>query len=755
MSLELARAYVVARGDTSHLRQDLGQAQAIAKDSLGGLMSFVTGKMTMAIGAVGAAMSMFKGIQIAGQLEQNIIAFETLMGSAEDAKSMLADLSDFAAKTPFRMAGIIQAARGLVMFGEKQDQVMDTLNILGNAAAGTSSDFGMLALIFNQVRGVGKLLTQDFRQLSTRGVISLKDIAEYFNVTTEAAQAMLSKGGVSFEDLPGILQNLSSEGGRFYNLMEKQSKSLLGLWSTMQEEFEFLARDTMSPLVPVLKEIQSLIIGLAATFREWLNPETTGVLMSLVVGMGLLRLSVLGLSKAWALIMWNPIIAGVAALVIVATQLGETMRILTGAVVGCVAAWGIFTLNPHLVAFAAMAAAALFVAECMNTVSAAVNKAYEESKKNLREGDAKRKQDLEYLDRLEELSTKNRLNSEEMKEADSILKLLGESYGNLGMKIDEATGKLVGFTEGSKAARKQMAEAAKEDLEAKKIRIEAKLRDLAGQIGSRSLAEVVSKKMLKARTDPLRAESLALSKEWMAIDLRLKAMKEGKGGLIPEKKVGKAPPETVEQKKKIEELKHQHELNKMWNNLEEDKQKREITNINEKYRYEMAVAEVLGQDTAKLKEKMNAELDIARLEHSKETLDKESDELQKRMDEDFGRQQQKQQEAEAMIKSLMTPLEKAREEYDQIMRMNMDNKWKERALDRLKKGLETKTEFVMTGRVGFAEFGQRIQDALLKPDDPAKKTAAETKRTADFLEKLDKEGIAIKNNQLVGTYGGP
>ena len=336
MGIELAKAYVVARGDTSKLKTDLAAARAPVEQEFGRLADVMSSKIMGAIGAISAGMSMLKGIQMAGQLEQNTIAFETMMGSAEKAKALLGKLSDFAAKTPFRMAGIIQAARGLVQFGEKEDQVMDTLNILGNAAAATSTDFAFLAGVFNQVRGVGKLLTQDFRQLATRGVISLVDIAKHFNVTTEAAQKMLSTGRISFEDLRAILKGLSSEGGRYFNLMEKQSSSLLGLWSTLQEELEFFLRDVMTPMVPALKVIQGVIIKTAAGIRSMVNPQIIQWAIALAGAVGTIKLAVVA---------WNLALKAVAnSMIFVQALAGPAAWLKIGASIA-VAAGYVYLMN--------------------------------------------------------------------------------------------------------------------------------------------------------------------------------------------------------------------------------------------------------------------------------------------------------------------------------------------------------------------------------------------------------------------------
>jgi tape measure domain-containing protein len=265
---------VAIRGDASRLPSDIKSAQPGVEAAVGGIVASIGGirSALLSLTGVGAAIgAVFK----AGKFEQTTIAFETMIGSVEETKRTLASLTEFAAKTPFEMPEIEQAARGLIMFGERGQELMKTLNTLGNAASGTSTDFGMVALIFNQIRGVGKLLTQDFRQLSSRGIISLQDIAKYYGVTTKAAQEMLSTGKISFEDLKKILESLSQEGGRFANLMERQSKSLLGLWSTLKDAIGITARTIGQELLPTAKEFVGVAIKLTEGIRSFVQEHGT------------------------------------------------------------------------------------------------------------------------------------------------------------------------------------------------------------------------------------------------------------------------------------------------------------------------------------------------------------------------------------------------------------------------------------------------------------------------------------------------
>lgn len=272
MGIELAKCYVVARGDISKVAGDLEAGRSAVEEAGNSLAMSLSGPLVGAMAKIsalfGVGMLARWGASNAMAAEQTAIAFEVMLGSMEETKRTMGALSEFAASTPFEMPEIEQAASGLIMFGERGEELMETLEILGNAAAGTSTPFGMISLIFNQVRGVGKLLTQDFRQLSSRGVLSLQDIAKHFGVTTGAAQKMLSTGQVGFKDLRDILKGLSSEGGKFANMTEKQSKSLQGLISTLKDDFGIFLRNIVEIGLPILKGMVNVLIQVSSTLRE-------------------------------------------------------------------------------------------------------------------------------------------------------------------------------------------------------------------------------------------------------------------------------------------------------------------------------------------------------------------------------------------------------------------------------------------------------------------------------------------------------
>lgn len=73
--------------------------------------------------------------------------------------------------------------------------------------------------------------------------------------------------------------------------------------------------------------------------------------------------------------------------------------------------------------------------------------------------DKKQQTESEQIDKLEELSKKTELNNSEMEYAKTVINELNDAYGDLGLSIDEATGKIKGLTEAQAKLAKEQKEA--------------------------------------------------------------------------------------------------------------------------------------------------------------------------------------------------------------------------------------------------------------------------------------------------------
>lgn len=182
-------------------------------------------------------------IQTRGQFQQLEIAFETMLGSTDKATTLMQQMVDTAAKTPFDLMGVAEGAKQLMAYGVSADKVNDTLVRLGNIASGLSIPLNDIVYLYGTTMVQGRLYAQDVRQFTGRGIPLVKELAEKYHTTADAINEMVSAGKIGFADVEEVLNKMTNSGGQFYNLMEKQSASLTGQIANLQDAWDTVLND--------------------------------------------------------------------------------------------------------------------------------------------------------------------------------------------------------------------------------------------------------------------------------------------------------------------------------------------------------------------------------------------------------------------------------------------------------------------------------------------------------------------------------
>lgn len=197
---------------------------------------------------------------LAGNLQQADVAFTTMLGGAEAARRMLQDLSDFAANTPFELTGVRETAKQLLAYNIEAHKIIPTLKALWDVSAGLSVPIQQVAFAYGQVKSAGRLLGQDLRQFTNAGVPIIAELAKNLGVAESQIKEMVSAGKIWFAEVEKAFQTMSAEGGKFANLMEKQSATMMGAWSNLKDSIDGL-----------WEAIGSLFTGEAAGLFKWMS----------------------------------------------------------------------------------------------------------------------------------------------------------------------------------------------------------------------------------------------------------------------------------------------------------------------------------------------------------------------------------------------------------------------------------------------------------------------------------------------------
>lgn len=239
-----ASAAAQAAGSTDQLANaQKGAADAAAKaarqndktkDSLDGIRTAST-LAAAAIATATAAMGL-GAVKAAGKMEQLEIAFTTMLGNAEQAKTMLSDLQDFAQVTPFDLESVTNGSRRLLAMGFSAEQIIPVMTAVGDAAAGLgmqAEGIDRLTLAMGQMAAKGKVSAEEIRQFAEAGVPGWKFISDMLEITIPEAMKRGEQNQISAaQGLNAIVAGMNS---KFGGMMEAQSHTIDGMWSNLMD----------------------------------------------------------------------------------------------------------------------------------------------------------------------------------------------------------------------------------------------------------------------------------------------------------------------------------------------------------------------------------------------------------------------------------------------------------------------------------------------------------------------------------------
>ena len=259
--------------------------------------------------AAGLAASIFavNGVQsfvqklysIRGEFQQLEISFQTMLGSGAKARELIDQLAQTAASTPFDLQGIANSAKQMLAYGFAADQVNDTIVRLGNIASGLTQPLGDIVYLYGTLRASGRVTTIDMKQFANRGIPIYEELAKVMGKSVEEIDRLVSAGKIGFSDIEKAFQSMTNKGGKFYNLMQNQSKSFIGQISNIQDNLDMMFNNIGNSQEGILN------LGLKGVSLLIENYEKVGkVILALVATYGAYRAAIIvniALSRAQAL----------------------------------------------------------------------------------------------------------------------------------------------------------------------------------------------------------------------------------------------------------------------------------------------------------------------------------------------------------------------------------------------------------------------------------------------------------------------
>ena len=220
-------------------------------------------------------------IEATGKMQQLQVALSTILQDKSKADQLIADIVQFAAKTPFNLDDVATGAKQLLAYGSSADNVVNELSMLGDVASGLQIPIGQLIYLYGTLRTQGRAMTVDIRQFAGRGIPIYEELAKVLGVSKDQVGELVKEGKVGFKEVEQAFKNMTSEGGKFANLMESSA----GTWPQRLSNIEDTLFQKMNEFGNKYKEVFEFGIGTAEDLMESLD-DVLSVMGGLIAAYG-------------------------------------------------------------------------------------------------------------------------------------------------------------------------------------------------------------------------------------------------------------------------------------------------------------------------------------------------------------------------------------------------------------------------------------------------------------------------------------
>lgn len=228
-------------------------------------------KITMATTAFAGIAAI--GVKYNATMETYATSFEVMTGSAEKAANVVDELKDIAASTPFEMPELAETTQLLMNYGFTADDALEKMTMLGDISQGSADKMNRIATAYGQMSSAGKVSLEDVKQMIEAGFNPLQEISESTGESMESLYDRISAGTISVDEITASMQRSTSEGGRYFQSMEKQSLTFSGQISTLKDNVQGLLGNVTSGIFEklaqdVLPKINEVLTTVNTAFEE-------------------------------------------------------------------------------------------------------------------------------------------------------------------------------------------------------------------------------------------------------------------------------------------------------------------------------------------------------------------------------------------------------------------------------------------------------------------------------------------------------
>ena len=251
------------------------QAQTDAYKTQSSYLSRLVQRM-VAYASVAQAFSFVRNVRdVTAQFELQRVALGSIIGDLNEANAMFEQIKAAAVKSPFQIQELTTYTKQLAAYKIETDELFETTQKLADISAGLGVGMERLVLAYGQIRATGYLRASEVRQLTEAGIPIVEELAKKMSdlrgETVSAAEVMglISERAISFGMVKEVFDDMTSAGGMFYKMQEKQAETLAGQWSNLKDSIAIMYEEigNTESVNNAMKGMIGLVKSLAENWR--------------------------------------------------------------------------------------------------------------------------------------------------------------------------------------------------------------------------------------------------------------------------------------------------------------------------------------------------------------------------------------------------------------------------------------------------------------------------------------------------------
>lgn len=244
-------------------------------------------------------------VNVRAEFELQNTALASLLQNKDKADQLFAQITELAVKSPFTVKELVTYTKNLAAYQVEEEKLYDTTKKLADVSAGLGVSMDRLILAYGQVKAANFLRGTEVRQFTEAGLNILGELADYYSelegrmISVSEVQEMVTKRMVSFGDVEEVFNRVTSAGGLFYQMQEKQAETLQGQLSNLQDSLDIMFNKIGQENEGTIKDMLSSVREMVEGYKDiqFALESLFNVLKPVVIYMGLAKVASLSFAQ--------------------------------------------------------------------------------------------------------------------------------------------------------------------------------------------------------------------------------------------------------------------------------------------------------------------------------------------------------------------------------------------------------------------------------------------------------------------------